>query len=195
MDPVKAKALIEAVLFLHEEPVKLHQLSRVIPLPGEQIVSLIQELKTELDCSPRGLRILEVAGGYQMGTLPELAPYLEKLFADDTTGSLSPAALETLAIIAYRQPVIRVEIESIRGVKCDHVLDNLLRRKLIRISGRKPGPGRPLIYRTTPEFLKYFGLHDLSELPALDEQGSPSKVEPDISLSTAHAQSDPPPES
>lgn len=195
MDPVKAKALIEAVLFLHEEPVKLHQLSRVIPLPGEQIVSLIQELKTELDCSPRGLRILEVAGGYQMGTLPELAPYLEKLFADDTTGSLSSAALETLAIIAYRQPVIRVEIESIRGVKCDHVLDNLLRRKLIRISGRKPGPGRPLIYRTTPEFLKYFGLHDLSELPALDEQGSPSKVEPDISLSTAHAQSDPPPES
>ncbi len=169
MDPVKAKALIEAVLFLYEEPVKLSQLSRIIPLPGEQIVNLIKELKAELDSSSRGLRIFEIAGGYQMGTLPDLASYLEKLFADDTTGNLSRAALETLAIIAYRQPVIRVEIESIRGVKCGHVLDNLLRRKLIRISGRKPGPGRPLIYSTSPEFLKYFALHDLSELPPLGD--------------------------
>jgi len=85
--------------------------------------------------------------------------------------------METLAIIAYRQPVIRMEIESIRGVKCEHVLDNLLRRKLIRVSGRKQAPGRPLIYSTTPEFLKYFGLHDLSELPPLSEQDfSPPKT-------------------
>ncbi|HHX87460.1 MAG TPA: SMC-Scp complex subunit ScpB [Firmicutes bacterium] len=170
MEPTKAKALIEAVLFLHEEPVKLHQLNKVIPLPREQINSLIQELKAELDCSQRGLRILEVAGGYQMGTHPELAPDLEKLFEDDTTGNLSAASMETLAIIAYRQPVIRMEIESIRGVKCEHVLDSLLRRKLIRVSGRKQAPGRPLIYNTTPEFLKYFGLDDLSELPALNEK-------------------------
>ncbi|NMA92835.1 MAG: SMC-Scp complex subunit ScpB [Firmicutes bacterium] len=168
MDPIKAKALIEAVLFLHEEPVKLSQLGRVIPLPPEQIAKLLEELKAELNCPARGLRIFERAGGYQVGTRPDLAPYLEELFADDTTGKLSSAALETLAIIAYRQPIIRVEIESIRGVKCDHVLDNLLRRKLIRITGRKPGPGRPFIYRTTPEFLKYFGLPDLSSLPPLE---------------------------
>ena len=190
MEREKAKALIEAVLFLQEEPVKLNQLSRVIPLPGEEIGDLLRELKNEMGSAARGLRILEVAGGYQMGTSPELATYLEELFADDTTGSLSPAARETLAIIAYRQPVTRVEIESIRGVKCDSVLENLIRRKLIRISGRKPGPGRPLIYRTTPEFLKYFGLHDLSELPALGEQGSLSQAGPDLAPVSDPAQRD-----
>ncbi len=185
MDPLQAKALIEAVLFLHEEPVKIQQFSRIIPLSADQIASLIGELKTELERSERGLRVYEVAGGYQMGTLPDLAPYLEKMFADDLTGKLSSAALETLAIISYKQPIIRVEIESIRGVKCDHVLDNLLRRKLIRISGRKPGPGRPFIYSTTPEFLKYFGLSDLSELPPLPENDLLSRAEPASDLPPA----------
>ena len=104
-----------------------------------------------------------------MGSDPALAPYLEKAVGGEESGQLSNAALETLAIIAYRQPLTRLEIEEIRGVRCEHILDNLIKRKLIRISGRKEGPGRPLIYKTTPDFLVYFGLKDLKELPPLEQ--------------------------
>ena len=103
-----------------------------------------------------------------MGTAPELAPYLEQAVSEEESGRLSTAALETLAIIAYKQPLTRLEIESVRGVRCEHILDNLLKRKLIRVSGRKEGPGRPLVYATTQDFLRFFGLKDLSELPPLD---------------------------
>ncbi len=163
------KKIIEALLFLVEEPVKSEKITGVLEVSVEEVIELIRELQQDLANTGRGVQIFEVAGGFQMGTLPELAVYLERSFGEEGTGILSPAALETLAIISYKQPVTRVEVESIRGVKCDHVLDNLLKRRLIRVTGRKETPGRPLIYGTTPDFLKYFGLKNLQDLPPLEQ--------------------------
>ena len=168
MEYALQKKLVEAILFLKEEPVKAERIAEIISLSKAEAECIVKDLQEEFARSGRGLQIFEVAGGYQMGTLPELAPYLERMYSEEVAGNLSNAAMETLAIIAYKQPVTRMEIESIRGVKCEHVLDSLLKRKLIRIKGRKEGPGRPLIYCTTPDFLRYFGLKDLDELPALE---------------------------
>ncbi len=168
MERREQKQVIEALIFLKEEPVKLDKIAAILSVSRDEALELVEELREELVSAARGIRVYAVAGGYQMGTLPELAATLEQAFGEEVAGNLSPPALETLAIIAYKQPLTRVEIESIRGVKCDHVLDNLLKRKLIRIIGRKEGPGRPLIYSTTTDFLKYFGLKDLAELPSLE---------------------------
>ena len=167
--------IIEAILFLHEDPVKAEKMGEVMALSREEVEELLREMQRDFLNGGRGLQIYETAGGYCLGTLPELAPYLEKLFGEELSPNLTSASLETLAIIAYKQPVTRLEIESIRGVKCDHVLENLLKRKLIRVSGRREGLGRPLIYCTTIDFLKYFGLKDLEELPAPgdNEPGNP----------------------
>ncbi|NLA26284.1 MAG: SMC-Scp complex subunit ScpB [Firmicutes bacterium] len=168
MEHEQYKAVIEALLFLKEEPVKAERLAAALEISTEEVRALLEQMQQELSSQGRGLRIFAIAGGYQMGTAPELAPYLEKALGEGESGNLSQAALETLAIIAYKQPLTRMEIEAVRGVRCEHILDNLLKRKLIRISGRKEGPGRPLIYKTTPEFLMYFGLKGLEELPPLD---------------------------
>ena len=162
------KKIVEALLFLSQEPLKSAKMAIVLSISSEEIDKLVLELKKDLSDNKRGLQVYEAAGGYQMGTLPELAPYIEKAFSEDVSSNLSTAALEALAIIAYKQPVTRIEIESIRGVRSEHVLENLLKRKLIRISGRKEGPGRPLLYSTTPDFLKYFGLKELNDLPTLE---------------------------
>jgi len=164
------KRIIEALLFISEEPLNTGKIADVILTSPEEAGMVVNELQQDLSAERRGLQIIEVAGGYQMGTLPDLAPFLETAFSEDVSSSLSAAALEALAIIAYKQPVTRIEIESIRGVRSEHVLDNLIKRKLIRISGRKEGPGRPLLYNTTPEFLKYFGLMDLNDLPPLETE-------------------------
>ncbi len=168
MEKREQKKLIEALLFLSEEPVKADRIAMMLSISPDDAARLANELRQDLNDADRGLQIIETAGGFQLGTRPELAPYLEKAFSEDVSSNLTAAALEALAIIAYKQPVTRIEIESIRGVRCEHVLDNLIRRKLIKISGRKEGPGRPLLYSTTPDFLKYFGLMDLKELPPLD---------------------------
>ncbi len=168
MEKKGQKKLIEALLFLSEEPVKADRIAMMLSISPDDAARLAGELRQELNDADRGLQIIETAGGFQLGTRPELAPYLEKAFSEDVSSNLTAAALEALAIIAYKQPVTRIEIESIRGVRCEHVLDNLIKRKLIKISGRKEGPGRPLLYSTTPDFLKYFGLMDLNELPPLD---------------------------
>lgn len=165
------KAIIEAILFLREEPVKADKLAAVLEITSEEVRGLLGEMQQECIALGRGLRIFEIAGGYGMGSAPELAPYLEKALGEEGSGNLSPAAMETLAIIAYKQPLTRVEIEAVRGVRCEHILDNLLKRRLIRISGRKEAPGRPLIYKTTSDFLKYFGLMALDDLPPLAGSG------------------------
>ncbi len=170
MEKAEQKKTIEALLFLSEEPVKPDRLAIVLSTTPEEASKLARELKNDFSEAQRGLQIFEMAGGFQMGTRPELAPDLEKAFSEDVSSYLTTAALEALAIIAYKQPVTRIEIESIRGVRSDHVLENLLKRKLIRVSGRKEGPGRPLLYSTTPDFLKYFGLMDLEELPPLEAE-------------------------
>ena len=168
MDKAEQKRVIEAVLFLTEEPLKADRIATILATSLGEAENLLQELKNDLAAANRGIQIVETATGFQMGTVPELAPFLERAFSEDVSSNLSTAALEALAIIAYKQPVTRIEIESIRGVRCEHVLENLLKRKLIKISGRKEGPGRPLLYGTTADFLKYFGLKELADLPPLE---------------------------
>lgn len=170
MEKEQQKKTIEALLFLSEEPVNADKIATVLSVSPEEADLLVLELQKDLSAALRGLQVFEIAGGYQMGTLPELAPNLEKAFSEDISSNLSAAALEALAIIAYKQPVTRIEIESIRGVRSEHVLENLMKRKLIRVSGRKEGPGRPLLYSSTADFLKYFGLMNLEDLPPLEDE-------------------------
>ncbi|MCX7779844.1 MAG: SMC-Scp complex subunit ScpB [Negativicutes bacterium] len=160
------KGHIEALLFASGEPLALNQISDILEVPAEQLVLLLAEMKEDLADPMRGLTIVEVAGGYQLCTKPELAATLEKLDRP-SDAKLSPASLETLAIIAFKQPITRQEIESIRGVKVDRVLGTLLERRLIREQGRKEAIGRPILYGTTEEFLKCFGLNSLKDLPEL----------------------------
>ncbi len=166
------KAIIEALLFVREEPLKSEEIASILDITADETSALIAELDRDFGNDRRGLQIVNVGGGYQLGTRPDLAPYLEKLFYKETIGSLSTPALETLAIIAYKQPVTRLEVEAIRGVSSDGVLDNLIRRRLIEVCGRKDTPGKPMLYSTTPEFLKYFGLKDLNELPPLRKESN-----------------------
>ncbi len=167
---VSSRSVIEALLLVSEEPLSVEKLSRVLEQPEEEVENLLRELQEEWSQGNRGIQLYQVKEGYQLGTPPELASYVESLFASDTRPTLSRAALETLAIVAYKQPITRVEIEAIRGVKSGGVLDNLLKRKLIKVTGRKDSPGKPLTYGTTENFLSYFGLNDLEELPPLEKE-------------------------
>jgi len=161
------KAILEALLFVAEEPVSLDKLKEILDAYSRrEIAAFLEELRASYE--GRGLQLVEVAGGYRLATRPELAPWIRKL-QTAKPARLSRAALETLAIIAYKQPITRPEIEAIRGVTVDGVLKTLTERDLIRILGRKPEPGRPLLYGTSRAFLEYFGFKDLSELPALRE--------------------------
>jgi segregation and condensation protein B len=128
----------------------------------------VAALTARYEQEPRGLSIMEVAGGYRMVTRPELAPWLVRLARARTRVRLSRPALETLAIIAYKQPVSRPEIDAARGVNSEATLDNLLERRLVRIAGRKEAPGRPFVYETTREFLVAFGLRELGDLPRVE---------------------------
>jgi segregation and condensation protein B len=133
------------------------------------IRALLQELQSEYEEANRGFRLVEIAGGFQLCTTPEVASWLKKLYASKHKEHLSRPALETLAIVAYKQPLVRAEIEFIRGVNVDGVIKVLLERNLIRIVGRRESPGRPILYGTTNEFLQYFGLNSLEDLPRLGE--------------------------
>ena len=165
-------AAIEAVLFASSDPVRLDRLEEVFAdqAPGavrEALDRVAQRFAT--DEGARGVRLEEVAGGYRLVTRPELHGYLRKYFDISGHNRLSMAALETLAIVAYRQPVTGPEIQEMRGVNSSGVLKTLLDRRLIRISGRKQVVGKPFIYRTTREFLMHFGLKTLEDLPPLEE--------------------------
>lgn len=159
------KPLVEALLFVAEEPLPPDKIAEIIDAETKAVRVALQTLQEEYSADDRGLQVMEIAKGFQLGTKPELATVVEKLFKGEKSYTLSQAALETLAIIAFRQPVTRVDMESIRGVKVDGVVDTLLKRRFIRTVGRKDAPGRPILYGTTRDFLKYFGLKDLSELP------------------------------
>ncbi|WP_227766112.1 SMC-Scp complex subunit ScpB [Zhaonella formicivorans] len=162
------KAILECLLFMASEPVSLPKLAELAELNEEDVLLLLNELKLELENPVHGIQLVEVAEGYRIATKPQFAPYVEKLYKPQST-HLSHAALETLAIIAYKQPITRAEIESIRGVKVDGVLNNLIERNLVQEVGRKEGPGRPILYGTTTDFLCYFGLKNLQELPNFEE--------------------------
>lgn len=158
--------VVEALLFASDTPVEAERIQEVLDLgSAEEARALILDLKARYEADDRGLQIVEVGGGFRMVTRPEVAPWLVRLAKSRTRNRLSRSALETLAIVAYRQPVSRPEIDMVRGVNSEAVLEGLLDRRLIRIAGRKDAPGRPFLYETTREFLVAFGLRDLSELP------------------------------
>lgn len=160
------RGVIEALVFASDEPIPARQIQEVIEdaTPG-QIRKTIESLNLEYKQSSRAFQIVEVAGGYQMVTREAYNQWLRKLFQKKIKSRLSQAALETLAVIAFKQPVSRTEVDAIRGVNSDGVVHTLLERKLITLSGRGDGPGRPLLYKTTKEFLRYFGINDISDLP------------------------------
>jgi segregation and condensation protein B len=163
------KAIVEALIFASPEPVTLKALLKLLDSePREDVVAALEELKKDYE-RPRGLQIVEVAGGYQIVTRPELHEWVRRLFHERTTQKLSVAALETLAVVAYKQPVTGPEIAEIRGVNTAGVLATLMERKLVRIVGRKQVVGRPFLYGTTREFLERFGLNDLSDLPKVED--------------------------
>jgi segregation and condensation protein B len=165
----RLKAILESLLFAAGEPVTLAQLASVLDsVPRDDIRRALAEMATGYAAGGRGLVLEEVAGGYQLRTPKEHALYLRKLLAAKPP-RLSRPLLETVAIIAYRQPITRPEIEQLRGVDTGGVLETLLERRLVRIAGRKEAPGRPLMYATTSEFLEVFGLKDLQSLPDMEE--------------------------
>lgn len=162
-------AILEAMVFSAETPVSAERIAEVLPeVPKAQIVEKLRELAQGLRERGAGIELVEVAGGFQFRTKRELAPWVRKLKAA-RPAALSPAALETLAVVAYRQPLVKAEIDRIRGVDAGGTLKGLLEKKLVRIVGRKDVPGKPLLYGTTRRFLEVFGLKDLSELPTLRE--------------------------
>ncbi len=161
--------VIEALLFASPDPLSLSQLQELLDEgERENIVRSLNDLKQLYENRNSGLTIIEVAGGFRLSTRADLYPWLTRL-AKVRPGRLSRPALETIAIVAYRQPITRAEIEAIRGVTVDGVLRTLIERGLIRIVGRKREVGRPLLYGTSRAFLEYFGFQDLSELPSLQE--------------------------
>jgi len=164
------KSAVEALIFASERPVTLEQLKKALGNPESgQLRKIIDELKEEYEAENRGFRIAEIAGGFQMITAPSFAPFLKKLYKDRSVDKLSKPALESLAIIAYKQPLTKSEIESLRNVNVDGVMKSLLEKNLIRISGRKKIPGRPFVFGTTRQFLEHFGLKSLDDLPKFED--------------------------
>lgn len=169
MEPADLKSIVESLLFVADEPLTLPRFGEALEGVGrEEIRKALDELGAELEGQRRGVRLVEVAGGYQLRTPKSNADWVKKLLGG-RPARMSRATLETLAIIAYRQPITRAEIEAIRGVDIGGVLNTLLERNLIRAVARKDVPGRPFLYGTTPEFLQIFNLKDLTHLPTLKE--------------------------
>lgn len=169
MERDKIKSIIESLLFVAEGPQSVQRFCEVLDgVERNLICEIFAELRQELEEGSRGIRLVEVAGGYQLRTAKANADWVKK-FLGGRPARMGRATLETLAIIAYRQPITRAEIEAIRGVDVDGVVTTLLERDLIRAVARKDVPGRPFLYGTTPEFLQFFNLKDLSQLPTLKE--------------------------
>jgi len=173
--PTTLRSLIEALIFAAQEPLTIKQMQSMYTVEGvngdartietEEITRIIEALNGDYAAAERPYRIVSIAGGYQFATLPAYADWLGKLYKEQARRKLSQASTETLAIIAYRQPITKPEIESIRGVDCDYVLKTLLEKEMVTIVGRATTVGRPLLYGTTKEFLKHFGLNDIGDLP------------------------------
>jgi len=170
IDQRELKAILEAVLFVSSEPVPVARLTSILgKISKAEVVQALTMLAHDLEQDGRGIQLVQVAGGYRLVTKQEYGPWLKRMDKAKAAQKLSRSALESLAIIAYKQPLVRSEIEEIRGVETSGVLRTLLERKLVRIVGRKEVPGRPIMYGTTKFFLEHFGLQDLSQLPPLRE--------------------------
>ncbi len=162
--------VVEAVLFSSDAPLTAEEIARADERLDEDVVAgAIAALRREYDEADRAFQLVEIAGGHQLLTRPEFAPYLERFDTVPRSARLSRPALETLAIVAYRQPVGRISMEYVRGVNCAGVIRTLVDRELIEVAGRGEGLGRPLLYGTTARFLEHFGLRSLDELPRTEE--------------------------
>lgn len=189
MAELEIKPILESILFTSESPVRLETLVEILPEWNEATIQeVLRHIKAECDDPSRGFELTEVAGGYQFRTKPQMADWVSRLKKAKPI-KLSRSALEALAIVAYRQPIIRPEIEDIRGVDSGWVLRTLLEKGLIRIVGRKDIPGRPILYGTTKAFLELFSFSSLTELPTLREVEPPS--EPEVLLAEVVQNLDP----
>ena len=173
MDNQNYKAIIESILFTMGESVELSKIAAAIELDKNETKPLLDELIQAYESADRGIAIMELDGSYQMCTKPEMYEYLIRIAKQPKHRALTDVLLETLSIIAYKQPITRVEIEKIRGVSCDHAVNKLLEYNLIQELGRLDAPGKPLLFGTTEEFLRSFGVHSIDELPVLN----PDQVE------------------
>ena len=171
MNIVQWKAIVEGLLFVAgDEGLTIKQIVTVLEIEPHNAIDIITQLREDYKNQERGIHLVEMAGTYQLTTKKEYSDYLKRLVESPNTTTLSQAALETLAIIAYRQPITRVEIEDIRGVKTERPIQTLVSKALIKEVGRVEGTGRAILYGTTKEFLDYFGLKALEELPPLPEK-------------------------
>ena len=176
------KAIVEALIFASPEPITPKLLFKLLAdEPREDVTAAIQTLREEYDRRP-GLQFVEVAGGYQIVTRPELHEWVRRLFHERSTQKLTVQALETLAVIAYKQPITALEISEIRGVNTSGVVSTLLERHLVKIVGRKNVVGRPFLYATTREFLIRFGLKDLTDLPKVEDMAEALGFDPPAGL-------------
>lgn len=170
IDGCELAAVLEALLFVSSEPLPLTRLASAVGnVSKAEVEEALRRLEQDLSQEARGIQLVKVAGGFRLVTKADYAPWLKRLDKAKAAQKLSRSALESLAIIAYKQPLVRAEIEEIRGVETSGVLRTLLERKLVRIVGRKEVPGRPIMYGTTKFFLEHFGLQDITQLPPLRE--------------------------
>jgi segregation and condensation protein B len=177
------KSIIEGLLFVAgDQGIDAKTMSQVMELDIELVIDFIHDMMADYKRSARGLQIIELAGFYQITTLPEHAVYFERLAHSPSHSTLSQAALETLAIIAYRQPITRAEIEEIRGVKSEKAIHTLTGKKLIQDIGRAEALGRPILYGTTREFMEYFGLRSLQDLPPIPTTSMDESLEKEVDL-------------
>lgn len=169
MDSKEIKSIIEGILYIWGEPLSADSIAEILELDKNSIYTIMEEMINEFNYNRRGLQIIQIKDSYQLCTRTEHYEFIKKLVTPKNNKGLSNAALETLSIISYKQPITRVEVENIRGVKCDKSINTLIEKGLIEEKGRLDRTGKPIIYGTTDNFLKYFGLKDISELPKLKE--------------------------
>lgn len=170
MEENNLKSAVEALIFASDKPITTEQIKKVLgDLDTPSVNKIITELKNEYTAQNRGMRVVEIAGGFQMITNSNFSSFLKKLFKNRYSDKLSRPALESLAIIAYKQPLTKSEIESLRNVNVDGVMKSLIDKNLIRVCGRKKIPGRPFVFGTTREFLEHFGLKSLQDLPKMED--------------------------
>ena len=178
MEQKEMLGAIEAILYVAGEPVEERALSAALEVTQMELELALSELESDYEFNRRGIRLLRFGKSVQLSTRPEYAPYVEKLLQPVQRQNLTQAAMETLAVIAYRQPATRGDIEAIRGVKCDYSVQSLVNKGLIEEVGRKDALGRPILYGTTDTFLAHFGLSSLAELPKPPEEAQAEEADP-----------------
>ncbi|MBN1778428.1 MAG: SMC-Scp complex subunit ScpB [Clostridiales bacterium] len=178
MEIREACRAIEAILFVSGDAVEIRDIAQALEITEMEALSAADALQKEYDGVPRGIRVSRYGEHLKLETRAEYAPYVERLLQPVQRQSLSQAAMETLAVIAYRQPVTRLDIEEVRGVKCDYSIQSLLNKGLVKNVGRRETLGRPYLYATTDFFLEHFGIADIRELPPLPEMDPPQEEEP-----------------